>query len=122
MKIYTVHLRRGADPIFTPDRDAVFLREGFNWWAFLAPLIWVLATRQWLVSAAVWGGWIVLALVLGVSGFDPASSLIVQLGVQLALGFALSGVVAADDSLAAEKRYFEQGPLASSLHPGGAAA
>ena len=53
MTTYTVHealippreLDRRAD-------DIVFVKEGFSWWAFLAPLPWLLYRRLWLETLA----------------------------------------------------------------------
>ena len=45
MKVYTVHIHPGhADPL----EDAVLIREGFNFWAFLLSGLWALYHRQWL--------------------------------------------------------------------------
>jgi hypothetical protein len=45
MKVYTVHIHPGhADPL----EDAVLIREGFNFWAFILSGLWALYHRQWL--------------------------------------------------------------------------
>ena len=33
-----------------PDRDTLFIRDGFSWLAFLFPLPWLLVRRLWLVA------------------------------------------------------------------------
>jgi hypothetical protein len=35
-----------------PDRDTIFIRDGFSWLAFLFPLPWLLIRRLWLVALA----------------------------------------------------------------------
>jgi hypothetical protein len=59
MKHYTVHGR--PDDVI---EDAVFVKEGFNWPAFLVPPVWLIMKRQWL--------WLVLYLlavsVIGAAG------------------------------------------------------
>ena len=35
-----------------PDRDTLFIRDGFSWLAFLFPLPWLLFRRLWLVATA----------------------------------------------------------------------
>jgi hypothetical protein len=49
MRHYTVHVRSAADP-----DDVRFVKDGFNWPAFFAPAVWLIAKRQWL--------WLVLYL------------------------------------------------------------
>lgn len=41
MRVWTVHVR--------PGHETVLVREGFAWLAFLAPPLWFLANRMWLV-------------------------------------------------------------------------
>jgi hypothetical protein len=45
MKVYTVHIHPGdADPM----ENAILIREGFNFWAFLLSGLWALYHRLWL--------------------------------------------------------------------------
>ena len=45
MKVYTVHTHPGdADPM----ENAILIREGFNFWAFLLSGLWALYHRLWL--------------------------------------------------------------------------
>ena len=125
MRLYTVHLRRTADPLFTPDLGAAFVREGFNVWAFLFTWIWALACGLWIPAAILFGADIVLVLALDAIGFDARSQLIATLGWHVVVGFiaedlrrwslhlrgfALAEVVAAENLSAAERRFFEHHP------------
>ncbi len=125
MRIYTVHLRRTADPLFTPDRDALFVREGFNFPAFVFTWMWALATGQWIVAAILAAAGVALALIVDAVGLDATSVSIVTLGSQAVVGFiaedlrrwslrlrgfALTDVVAAESVTGAERRFFEHHP------------
>lgn len=45
MKVYTVHIHPGdAEPM----ENAILIREGFNFWAFLLSGLWALYHRLWL--------------------------------------------------------------------------
>lgn len=49
MKSYTVH--QPVVPALDADKRAeelIFVREGFSWWAFLLPVVWLLYHRLWL--------------------------------------------------------------------------
>ncbi len=43
MKHYTVHARSGAEP-----DEFTFVKDGFNWFAFFVPVVWLIAKAQWL--------------------------------------------------------------------------
>jgi hypothetical protein len=43
---YVLSAPAGTDP----DRDTLFIRDGFSWLAFLFPLPWLLIRRLWLVA------------------------------------------------------------------------
>ncbi len=118
MRMYTVHLRPfrpGEDP------DAVLVKEGFSWLAFLAAPIWAVWQRQWL-GLLVYGvlAGLVGALVTFVELTAPAEFL-VQGAVALLVGFSahdwqrwrlersgyrMAAVVAARDLAEAERRFF----------------
>src|SRR5262249_12705749 len=73
MRIYTVFLRKAADPLFTPDLDAVFVREGFNWAAFFFTWIWALVNRLWIAAALLFAGDVAIALAFELVAFDTNS-------------------------------------------------
>ena len=125
MRIYTVFLRKTADPLFTPDLGAVFVREGFNWAAFFFTWIWALVNRLWIAAAILFAGDVAIALVHEAIDLDSASQLWTTLAWHIVAGFvaedlrrwslhlsgyALAEIVAAEGLAAAERRFFEHHP------------
>lgn len=125
MRIYTVYLRRTADPLFTPDLGAVFVREGFNWAAFFFTWIWALVCGLWTAAALLLAGDVAIALLHEWIDLDAASQVWTTLGWHLIVGFiaedlrrwslhlrgyALSEIVAGETLAAAERRFFEHHP------------
>src|SRR5437660_2253871 len=120
MSIYTVHMRPSAQE---PDPDRfVFIRDGFSFWAFLLPPIWMLRYRLWLVLVGYMGVAILLAALLYFLGAPFAISVAAGLLLSLLVGieaatlrrFTLSrrgwndlGIVVADDLEGAERRFFD---------------
>ena len=80
MRIWTVHLPRGAAAAARVSRTPVLVREGFAWGAFLFALPWLLLHRLWLEALAYVGAVLLLAAFLP----QPAA-----LPVALALHFLL---------------------------------
>jgi len=124
MKIYTVHqpparrrqTRRG------PERFR-FVRDGFHFWAFLLPPLWML--RRGLVLVLL--GYVVLAAALNAGLYFAGVAPFARVLANLALGFLVGleasslrrwtlrrrgwtelGVIAAPDQEAAERRFFDQ--------------
>ena len=125
MRLYTVHLKRGADPLFTPDRGAVVVREGFNWAAFFFTWIWALFSGLWLAAVLFVAIELALALAVEWLGLEGASAFAIVFAWRLIAGFvandlrrgalarrgyALADIVAGRTRLAAELRYFEHHP------------
>ena len=125
MRLYTVHLRRAADPLFTPDMGAEFVREGFNYLAFVFSWLWALGAGLWIPAAALLAVDVVLALGLDLIGLDKNGTMAVTLGWHLIVGFlaedirrfnlkmrgfVLADVVAGENLSAAERRFFEHHP------------
>lgn len=79
LKLYTVHQRTWSN---APDRDAVFVREGFSWGAFFFSVAWALRHRMWFVALAL------LALMLGTAAIGEVLNL--DAGLVEALAFAVS--------------------------------
>ncbi|OKH87321.1 DUF2628 domain-containing protein [Thalassospira sp. TSL5-1] len=84
MKVYTVHINPGqADPI----ENAVLVREGFNFWAFLLTGLWALFHRQWLafIGLLVVSGLVNLAIHLANGGpeMDFLLNIVVSIGFGL---------------------------------------
>ncbi len=80
------------------DERARFVADGFSWWAFLFPALWLFAKRQWVIGIAVAVLQISLIFLSNhESGFLP--SLLAQLALRLVV--ALEGPVLVARSLAA---------------------
>lgn len=125
MRIYTVHWKKTADPLFTPDLGAVLVREGFNWAAFLFTWIWALVCGLWIVAALLFAGDIGLVLLFELVDLDAGSQFWATFGWHIIVGFvaedlrrwtlhlrgyALAEIVAAENLAAAERRFFEHHP------------
>ncbi len=119
MAIFSVHLPGAVAPEATADR-AVFVRDGFAFWAVLFGPLWFLRHREWLGLV----GWLVVAALITVTGrwLGPVTTggfeliLAVATGVvandvrRLTLtvrGFRESGVVEGESREAAERRFFD---------------
>lgn len=119
-QIYTVHI----DPSKPNSVEkAVFVREGFNFFAFIFVILWALYHRMWLVvlGMAIMAGlfaWVEEAKVL-----DKVSLAILQLAFQAIIGFygndlrrwwlsrrgyIMTDVVVSDNELRAQQRYFDR--------------
>lgn len=87
MGLYTVHT-----PVYDGERadplaGVVYVREGFDWAAFLFAPIWSIARRSWLGLAA-WCA--AVASIAGVGGFfsvEPVAVLTGLFGLHLLFGF-----------------------------------
>jgi len=125
MRIYTVYLKKTADPLFTPDLEAVLVREGFNWAAFFFSWIWALVCGLWIVAAILFAGDVVIVLLFELIDLDTRSQFWATVGWHLIVGFAaedlrrwtlhlrgyaLAEIVAAESLAAAERRFFEHHP------------
>ena len=118
-KIFSVYEKPEASE---PTDRVVLLRDGFCVWAFLFNLLWLLANRMWAVAL----GYIVISIGIielgDALGWNEAITAIVQLGLQVILGFnaydlqgwtltrrsfRFAGVLAAETPLQAQRRYYE---------------
>jgi hypothetical protein len=122
MPIYTVHEppARRAGTSADPERFA-FVRDGFYFWAFLVPPLWMAARRLWLVLL----GYVLLVALLNVALWQVGASstvrTLVSVLLSLLVGFEAAslrrwalarrgwkqvGVVVGDDLELAERRFF----------------
>lgn len=119
MRIYTVHDRLDS---VGENRDAVAVKEGFNWSAFVFTALWALWHRLWRVFVIMT---VVLAALEGAvyfAGADPATTAAAGLAYGLIVGFGANdwrraglarrgwrqaGVVAAVDADAALRRHYD---------------
>lgn len=130
MRLYSVHLRRhGLDP----DRDLVLVKEGFSWPAFFLTFLWALWHRLWLAAVVIFVAQAALGVVVVLSGAGPLAEVAMSLGLSVVIGFvagdlrrgklatqgfALAGIVAAEDFDSALKRYLDSDPtLAADISP-----
>jgi hypothetical protein len=123
MRVYTVHapVANGAD-LAAADKF-VFVRDGFHFWAAVATVIWLLWHRLWLVLI----GWIALTVAInfgmGALGVSRGTILAVDVLISLLMGLEAASlqrwtlsrgkwrqldIVVADDTEAAERRFFER--------------
>ena len=120
MKIYTVHVRPGE--MHAPERP-VFVKEGFNWLAFVFPLIWTLYHRLWIAAVGIAAFVFVLLLILKDQSLSPGTFGILYLGMHIMVafhagdwlraaltrrGYILTDISAGESLLRAEQRYFER--------------
>ncbi|MGB6117862.1 MAG: DUF2628 domain-containing protein, partial [Mesorhizobium sp.] len=104
----------------SPDRaDAAYIRDGFHFWAFLVPPLWLAWHRLWIEAALTLAAMLVLGALASVSGLaqvSPALSLFVSIYVGLEApalrlaalrrrGWHDAGVVDADNAADAEIRH-----------------
>ncbi len=133
MPVYTVHAPIAAQGERTMEKTTdkyVFVRDGFYFWAMIAPVLWMLYHRLWLALL----GTIVLlaAFSFGLSKLGVGSGVNVIVFILLSVLIGLEGaslrrrklsrrkwrqldVVVADDEEAAERRFFDR--HADSLNP-----
>ena len=115
MRIYLVHV--------TPNTDPVFLKDGFSFMAFIFSGFWALWHRMWLVSALIFGGWVLLEILLTFIValnelrlvMTVSFSIIIGFGAHdwlssslLRRGYSLDGLVAAPTLEAALRRWFDR--------------
>ena len=118
-RIFTVYEKPEAAE---PAERMVLLREGFSWGALLLGGVWILMARQWVLL----GLYVIAAIVLSVLAeglhLSEISSGLLQFWLQLMLalhwrdlqgwrltqrGYRLAGVLAAESTMLAERRYHE---------------
>ena len=121
---YTVH--EPPEPASVPTERAdgiVFVKDGFNWWAFFVAPIWMLANRLWLpfigyVAVAAALGGIIYALDLGATW---ATIVNLELNLIVAFeadslqrwslerkGWRMIGTVSGANMRECERRFFER--------------
>ena len=128
MKVFTVYTRRhGLDP----DRDIVFVKEGFCWPAFFFSVLWALWSRRWLVALGLFAAEAAASAVMVALNADLRSRLIVSVGLAAIIGvlgndlrrwtlerrgFVLCDIVTGGDGDAAERRFFDRHPELTAEH------
>ncbi|MCP1336480.1 DUF2628 domain-containing protein [Futiania mangrovi] len=119
MRVYTVHVRDTLE-------DAVFVRDGFAWLAFLFPAVWLLVHRLWWETL----GYVVLAGLLfaglGAAGVAEVAMQVAFAALNLLVGFEANellrsalgrrgwtemGSVVARNTEEAEVRFYADPPM-----------
>jgi hypothetical protein len=88
MRIYTVHepVNRSRDPLERIDQ-VVFIKEGFAWLAMIAPMLWLIYHRMWLVLVALAGVFFVAGFFVSALAVSEVMSSAVFMALQLAFAF-----------------------------------
>ncbi len=118
--IYTVHINPSKP---NPMEKAVFVREGFNIFAFIFVILWALYQRMWLVVLGMVVISILFASIEEAKLLDKLSIATLQLTFQVIVGlyandlrrwtlarhgYILADVVVSDNELLAQQRYFDR--------------
>lgn len=91
MSIYTVHMKETSDQPSAFER-AVFVRDGFGWWALFLGPIWLLWNRAWL-GFVVWClVQIALALLVQSHIIHMGAQSLLELLIAVALGFEAASI------------------------------
>lgn len=118
MHIYTAHVNPDEPH---PYEQPQFVREGFNWYAFLFGALWAIYHRLWLLLALIVAMEFALAALVRAYDLSVLTLAIMQLGLRVWVafeagdflraklkkqGFITSDVVTGETRLAAEQRFF----------------
>ena len=120
MRIYTVHVKPDeAEANFKP----LFIKEGFNFAAFVLTLFWALYKRLWAVSLALIVVSVILMLIVKAHYITRITAIVLHLCIHFVVGFQandwvrdrlrkqgyiLSDITAADSYIRAQQRYLER--------------
>jgi hypothetical protein len=83
-RVYTVHLNPHSN---RPERDAIFVREGFNWAAAFFGLIWALRYRMWWPAAGMLAYLLALAAAETFLPLDPVRVIVFDTAFAVLVGF-----------------------------------
>lgn len=119
-KLYSVHINPSAP---RPYETAEFVPEGFSFWAFVFGVMWALYHRLWVLAFILLCLNIALSGMAETMGFSMLSISVLQLGLQLMVGFQandarrialtkrgyiVADMVAAHTLLHAEQRFYDR--------------
>lgn len=119
-RLYSVHVDPTAP---RPYETAVFVAEGFNIWAFVFGIMWSLYQRLWILAFVLLIINVTLSGMAEHLGFSPLSIYVLQMGIQLMVGFQgndsrrialakrgyiVADMVAAHTLLHAEQRFYDR--------------
>lgn len=117
MAVYVIMEPRQKTPATV---DAVFIRDGFAFLAFLVPFIWLLWHRLWIEAALALGAVLLIGALAEVAGYGFYASLLsllvsiyvglegaaLRIGALRRRGWRDVAVVEADSAAEAEIRYY----------------
>ncbi|MBI1244609.1 MAG: DUF2628 domain-containing protein [Alphaproteobacteria bacterium] len=83
-RVYTVHLNPLSN---RPERDAIFVREGFNWAAAFFGIFWALRHRLWWPAAGMLAYLLALAAAETYLPLDPVRVAIFDTAFAILVGF-----------------------------------
>lgn len=113
-KIYSVYIKQGDE---NPLESAVFVKQGFDLWAFLFGSLWCLFNRLWLAAVVLgivnglltWADTLPLSLMANLLniwfGFEAGNFLSAKLEKR---GYILFDISTGIDRLAAETRFYDK--------------
>jgi hypothetical protein len=124
MPTYTVHAPppKQGEAASAPERFR-FVRDGFHFWAFVFPPLWLLAYRLWLALVIYVVGYGAIAVALAFAGATPNMQLAAAVLIHLLMGFEASsirrwtyarrkcatlGFVVGEDEETAEQRFYAE--------------
>ena len=131
MRVFSIHLRPSA---LTPDRDAILVKEGFCWPAFVFGPFWALWHRMWFAAIGLLSVLIALGVAEALVRLDPMTYSAVMIGVAAIIGFCandwrrnaltmrgwkMAGLSAASDRDLALRRFIDLHPDALDTQPTG---
>ena len=88
MKTYTVHYPPESGVSMTGlARDAILVKDGFSWPAFLVPLIWLIYNRMWIVLAIYVAIEIAFAAIAAGLSMPDGLTMVASLAVSFIIGF-----------------------------------
>lgn len=120
MKLYTVHIKPGAASAY---ERPVFVREGFNFYAFILTMFWAFYHRLWLPAVLIFLANVGFAFLIKAQWFGAEGVGALQLGMNILIGFhandwlraklmkrgyIVADITASGSLLGAEQRYFER--------------
>ena len=85
MRLYTVHIRRKSE---APDHEAILVRDGFSWGAFLFTLPWALWRRMWLGTFLILLGALLIDSLARLAYLDELDETVLFFAYALYIGFA----------------------------------
>jgi hypothetical protein len=128
MPLWTVHSKVDEPALIRTRSDEVrFVREGFNWPAFLVPLLWLIVKGMWIALLLALAVEILVIAAATWLNFSDTVATLLGLGINLVMGFAGNdlyrwtlarggfhevGLAAGSDLDEAELRYFSGLPEA----------